>query len=294
MLKEFFGKTQDEKKRNLVYVIYLTVAIILVISVALAITLAVTQSQSNTPPDDNNNSGVSGVAKNYSLADTKKGTLLVVNKQSNAFDFTSNKGSLASISSSSNLYSLKSQGMQANKDALAALNKMLGDFYKQAGASEKKVTIYTAYRSSEEQSKLNSSPAGHSDFHTGMLFELTIDGTATSIKNDSAFNWIYENAHKYGFIERYPTGKSSYTGVSNFDNAFRYVGNPHAKYIKDNGLCLEEYVSHIQNATEPITADGYKITYVKANTEGVTEIPNASTAYSISGDNMGGFIVTSK
>ena len=296
MLKDFFGKTQDEKKRNIVRIIYLTVTVILILSVALAITLAVGQNGNDGASGDDT-SDASGTVLKPTLSDTKKGTLLVVNSQSNAFDFTVNsEKSLVSISNNSNLYSLKTEGMKANKEALAALNKMLGDFYKQAGASEKKVTIYTAYRSFEDQGKLlNSSvPAGNSDFHTGMLFELTIDGTATSIKSDSAFNWIYENAYKYGFVDRYPIGKSSYTGVSDFDNAFRYVGTPHAKYMKDNNLCLEEYVSRVQTATEPIMADGYKITYVKANTEGNTEIPLSSKAYSISGDNMGGFIVASK
>ena len=294
MLKEFFGRTQDEKKRNIVRIIYLTVAVILILSVALAITLAVGQNENNGTFGDGT-SDASGTVLKPTLSDTKKGTLLVINSQSSAFDFTINEKSLVSISNNSNLYSLKTEGMKANKEALTALNKMLGDFYKQASDSEKKVTIYTAYRSFEDQGKLNSSvPAGNSDFHTGMLFELTIDGTATSIRSDSAFNWIYENAYKYGFVDRYPIGKSSYTGVSNFDNAFRYVGTPHAKYMKDNNLCLEEYVSRVQTATEPIMADGYKITYVKANTEGNTEIPLSSKAYSISGDNMGGFIVASK
>ena len=294
-MKTLFGKTQDEKKRNIVRIIYLTVAIILTLSVALAITLAVT---SNSDGGFSSGSDDTDTVLKYSVTDTHRGTLIVINSKSDAFDFTVNsEKSLSSLNSTSNLYSVKSEGMKANKEALSSLSRMLDDFYKQAsdGSTVKKVMIYTAYRSAEDQSKLNSKiKAGYSDFHTGMLFELTVDGTSTSIRNDSTYNWIYENAYKYGFIERYPIGKSSYTGVNDFDNAFRYVGAPHAKYMKENGLCLEEYVSLVQNASAPITADGYKITYVKANTEGTTEINIPSSTYSVSGDNMGGFIVAYK
>ena len=292
-MKTLFGRTPDEKKRNIIRIIYLTVAIILTLSVALAITLAVTSNS-----DGNNKTDETDTVLKYSVTDTQRGTLIVVNSNSAAFDFTVNsEKSLSSINSTSNLYSVKSTEMKANKEALSALGRMLDDFYKQdtSNGTTKKVMIYTAYRSADDQSKLNSKiKAGYSDFHTGMLFELTIDGTSTSIKNDSAYNWIYDNAYKYGFIERYPIGKSSYTGVNDFDNAFRYVGAPHAKYIKENGLCLEEYVSLVQNATSPIISDGYTITYVKANTEGGTEINIPSSTYSVSGDNMGGFIVAYK
>ncbi len=298
MLKGLFGKTQNEKKKNLIRIIYLTVAVILMVTVALAITLAVGSKKGDETSDPKDKTGEPNTTTvTYSLSDTKKGTLLIVNKNSDAFDFNVNPEtdkSLVSMSASQ-YYSLKNENMRANKEALTALNKMLEAFYAQAEDKDtaKKLTIWSAYRSFNDQ-KGYSTPAGHSDFHTGMLFELTMDGKSDSIKDNSVFDWIYENAHNYGFIERYPESKSSHTGVSGFNNAFRYVGTVHAKYIKDNGLCLEEYVSLIQNSTEPITSDGYKITYVKANTEGNTDITLTSKNYSISGDNKGGFIITSK
>ena len=293
MLKELFGKTQDEKKKNMIRIIYLTVAVILMVTVALVIALAVGSTKADVP--ENNGEDTTQITEKvvkYSLADTKKGALIVVNKN-NSFDFKANESFLTSMSSSKN-YSLKSEGMKANKTALSALNKMLGDFYNQAADKDaaKKLTIWSAYRSFEEQK--GSLPAGNSDFHTGMLFELTLNGTSDPIKNDDVFGWIYEHAHEYGFVQRYPSGKSSETGVGDFGNAFRYVGVPHAKYMKANNLCLEEYVSLIQKATEPITSDGYKITYVKANADGQTEITVTSNNYIVSGDNMGGFIVASK
>ena len=300
MLNELFGKTQTEQKRNLIRIIYLTVAVILTVCVALTITLILTNRDDQEPADKVQ---IPTVTEEYSFSDTKTGTLLIVNKSSAAFDFSLNPESeLVSINNSipskngSPLYSCKIDGMLAKKEALTALNEMIEDFYSEASDKEaaRKLSVWTAYRSYEDQSKLSSVPAGHSDFHTGLLFELTVNSTSTSIKTDSTFDWIYENAHKYGFVERYPESKSSFTGVSDFDNAFRFVGKAHATYIKDKGISLEEYVEILRSSTEPIKAVGYKISYVKANESGKTEITHTSRSYSVSGDNMGGFIVTSK
>ena len=300
MLNELFGTTQNEKKKNLIRMIYLTVAVILIVCAALAITLIASQGENE---DGDNDKTVQSVTVNYSFSDTKVGSLLVVNSKSEAYDFELNPESkLVSLKSKiptsdgSALYTLRRDDMLANEEALRALNEMLEDFYEEAADKQaaKKLSVWTAYRSHAAQSALNSSvKGGHSDFHTGMLFELTVDGTQASIKTDSTFNWIYENAHKYGFIERYPEGKSSYTGVSDFDNAFRYVGTPHSTYIKENGISLEEYVDRIQKSAG-LPVGGYKITYVKANVGTDTEIVHDTRYYSVSGDNNGGLIITSK
>lgn len=300
MLNELFGTTQNEKKRNLIRIIYLTVAVILIVCAALAITLIASRGETD---DCDNDKAVQSVTIEYSFSDTKVGPLLVVNSNSEAYDFELNPESkLVSLKSNiptadgSAIYTLRRDDMLANEEALRALNEMLEDFNKQANDKQaaKNLSVWTAYRSFVAQNSLNSSvKGGHSDFHTGMLFELTVGGTQTSIKTDSTFNWIYENAHKYGFIERYPESKSSYTGVSDFDNAFRYVGTPHSTYIKENGISLEEYVDTIQKSAG-LAVSGYKVSYVKANEIGSTEITHNYRVYSVSGDNMGGLIVTAK
>jgi D-alanyl-D-alanine carboxypeptidase len=127
-----------------------------------------------------------------------------------------------------------------------------------------------------------------------MLFELCIDQTAVSISTDSSFSWIYENAAKYGFIERYPEAKSSITGVSNFDNAFRYVGEAHAKYISAKKICLEEYVDLIKtNGANPTDIDGYKVKRIEIPNGETVELSLPSRA-TVSGDNVGGIIITYK
>ena len=53
--------------------------------------------------------------------------------------------------------------------------------------------------------------------------------------------WLRDNAHKYGFIMRYPKGKEYITGIEYEPWHFRYVGPEAATIIYENDLCLEEF-----------------------------------------------------
>ena len=54
--------------------------------------------------------------------------------------------------------------------------------------------------------------------------------------------WLSKNCSKYGFIVRYPNGKTDITGVIYEPWHFRYVGKEAAKEIMSRGICLEEYL----------------------------------------------------
>ncbi len=56
------------------------------------------------------------------------------------------------------------------------------------------------------------------------------------------YKWLYSNAHKYGFILRYPQGKEKVTGVEFKPYHWRFVGVNAAKEMKKTGQCLEEYL----------------------------------------------------
>ena len=303
-INDLFGKTHDQRKKNLILTVYITMAVVLLLTVAIIVTLIADRTDvlPEGTPDDEIEQNATPVTKKYDLNDTKKGTLLVINKNTDKYDFTINPESalkqmsanIPSVSGSA-AYTLRNDTLKANAEAISALNKMAKDFVAQ-NTTDKKLTVWTAYRSEEAQNALGSSVGGgHSDFHTGMLFELTVNDTANSIATDAAFKWIYDNAHKYGFVARYPEAKASHTGVSNFDNAFRYVGVAHATYMKENNLCLEEYVARLQSSGgTALTAGDYSITYVKLNETGKTDVTLPSASATVSGDNMGGIIITSK
>lgn len=55
--------------------------------------------------------------------------------------------------------------------------------------------------------------------------------------------WLMEHSWEYGFILRYPTGKSELTGIIYEPWHYRYVGREDAEQIHTLGICLEEYLS---------------------------------------------------
>ncbi|MDD7429789.1 MAG: M15 family metallopeptidase [Oscillospiraceae bacterium] len=60
-------------------------------------------------------------------------------------------------------------------------------------------------------------------------------------ENTEAFKWLDEHAAEYGFILRYPKGKTDITQIIYEPWHYRFVGIYYAKEIKESGLCMEEY-----------------------------------------------------
>ncbi len=54
--------------------------------------------------------------------------------------------------------------------------------------------------------------------------------------------WLLNNAHRFGFILRYPADKTHITGVKSEPWHYRYVGTELAQRIYSSGLCMEEYM----------------------------------------------------
>ena len=108
------------------------------------------------------------------------------------------------------------------------------------------------------------------------------------------------NAHRFGYIERYQAEKTNITKIAYENWHYRYIGKPHAYYIKTNSLCLEEYIellrSHDLSNPLSFTDDegaSWRIYYTEAEENGVTKVPVPKSGdYEISGNNVDGFIVT--
>ena len=75
-----------------------------------------------------------------------------------------------------------------------------------------------------------------------------VDGDGNYGATSPAMQWLAEHCAEYGFILRYPMGKSSETGWSYTPNQFRYVGREAAAYIMDKGICLEEFLTAVRDA----------------------------------------------
>jgi len=88
-----------------------------------------------------------------------------------------------------------------------------------------------------------SARPGFSEHQTGLAVD--VEGTNRDYDHfDEAdeFEWMKNNAHKYGFILRYPKGKEKITKFKYEPWHYRYVGESIATYIYENNLTLEEYL----------------------------------------------------
>ena len=82
--------------------------------------------------------------------------------------------------------------------------------------------------------------AGFSEHQTGYVIDIAnknheiFDGT-------QEFQWLKKNAHKYGFILRYPQKKADITGYEYESWHYRYVGVELAKKVYESELAYDEY-----------------------------------------------------
>lgn len=86
---------------------------------------------------------------------------------------------------------------------------------------------------------------GTSEHQLGMALDL-VDARHVDLdesqENTAAYKWLYEHCDEYGFIVRYPNGKTDITGIIYEPWHFRYVGKDAARVIMDEEITLEEYL----------------------------------------------------
>ena len=106
--------------------------------------------------------------------------------------------------------------------------------------------LFNEYAGSKgiEYALLCSAKPGHSEHQTGLAVD--VEGSNKNydeFEKSIEFNWMKKNAHKYGFILRYPKGKEHITGFKYEPWHYRYVGVKHATNIYNGNITLEEYKS---------------------------------------------------
>ncbi len=93
-----------------------------------------------------------------------------------------------------------------------------------------------------EKADLYSARAGYSEHQTGLAIDVDNDITSyTRFRESKEFEWMIENAYKYGFILRYPLGKEMITGYQFEAWHYRYVGVEIATYIYKHNITFDEY-----------------------------------------------------
>jgi D-alanyl-D-alanine carboxypeptidase len=104
-------------------------------------------------------------------------------------------------------------------------------------------TIYNNYVAIDGVTKADTYSArpGHSEHQTGLAFD--VGAIDDNYGNTAAGKWLANNAHKYGFIIRYPKGKTHITGYKYEPWHIRYIGTNHATTIYNKQITLEEYLN---------------------------------------------------
>lgn len=181
------------------------------------------------------------------------------------------------------------------------------------------ITAVSGWRSQREQEQIYSGSLtengadfttkyvalpGHSEHQTGLAVDLAlnqpdIDFIRPYFPYTGVCGSFREIAGRFGFIERYPEGKENVTGIAYEPWHFRYVGAPHAMIMERTGDTLEEYHARIKQfpyGHEPLRyhfgGSLIEIFYLAADKETAAFEIEDDTPYSVSGDNVEGFIVT--
>lgn len=95
----------------------------------------------------------------------------------------------------------------------------------------------------ERKADERAARAGHSEHQTGLVVDMTSIHNAqdNTFKESEEYAWLQEHAHEYGFIERYPEGKTYITGYNPESWHWRYVGIEAATQIHEEGITFDEY-----------------------------------------------------
>ncbi|MFD1863711.1 M15 family metallopeptidase [Planococcus chinensis] len=109
--------------------------------------------------------------------------------------------------------------------------------------------LYEGYVAKDGQQAADrySARPGFSEHQTGLAFDIGEAGqeqhwASTSFGATAGGKWLKANAHKFGFILRYPEGAERLTGYMHESWHFRYVGTEAAAKIFSTGMTLEQYL----------------------------------------------------
>ena len=131
----------------------------------------------------------------------------------------------------------------------AAKSEKEFDLYARSGyrSYNTQVSLYSSYVANHGQAAADtfSAKPGQSEHQTGLSMDITCE--AMNFQLDDTFGateegkWVAENAHRFGFIIRYPKGKEDITGYMYEPWHIRYLVVDLATEVYESGLTLEEY-----------------------------------------------------
>ena len=146
----------------------------------------------------------------------------------------------------------------ASEDDLKSSRIAFNAFKQMSDAASKEgygIVINSAYRSYQDQIEIAEyykkwygqgyvdkyvAKPGFSEHQTGLAYDIG-SRSVNVFANSKEYEWMKNNAYKYGFIERFTKRYENVTGFRMEPWHYRYVGKDIAKYIHDNNISFEEY-----------------------------------------------------
>ena len=191
---------------------------------------------------------------NVEKTDTSYGYQMICNKHYNIGTYV--PSNIVSVAST---YLKPGYGGYLDKEVYAAYIEM----YNAAKKENLNILVQSPYRSYNTQSSIYnnyvkkdgkekadtySARAGYSEHQTALAIDFATK-TTTGLSNSDfgqtkEFNWLKDNAYKYGFILRYPKGEEYITGYMYESWHYRYIGKEAAKVVHDENLTYEEYFTY--------------------------------------------------
>lgn len=238
--------------------------------------------------------------------DVHSGSLILVSND-HPYTFPADVELVTTLEQNISGYMARDYTVKQEKTAFAAFDSLFRAFAAATGRED--VNISSAYRSYDEQQTVYAASAaengkdhadsyvtqpGCSEHHTGLAVDLTRydvqTGHSYDFTGEGEYGWIHTHGPEYGVIMRYAADKEAITGIAEESWHLRYVGVPHAAYMAEHNLCLEEYIDLLRSypVSNPLRYKGCRIYFCP---EGQLWVPE-SEEYTLSGNNVDGFIVT--
>lgn len=304
------GTPEQQKKKQITAYALAAVAILLVISLLTLAIMGIVTSIKNkkleNEPEETVDPTRGYVTTTFAENQLHSGNLLMIDEahpyvaEANSGVQTKKFGESRTKVDGNNIYYASNQYFDVNTDAMDALNKLVIDFYN--NAKDSSGNLYN-----DTNIYLENIQYGNT---FTFKYYATIKGengaaetTFAKISENEKYQWIFDNAYKYGFVQLYsaPEANTAEGAETSEDNShiFRYVGTVHSNLMKDKKCeTLSEYLELLKTKTTFKTH--FRVTVDKVTYEtyylaqgGELLIPEKyKNSYTVSGNNVDGYIVT--
>ncbi len=272
-------------------------------------------TEESTEPETVGEDKVIFTNQEFQNTDVHTGSLILVNNSTEFQDDDSDVVSLyeVKLAADCHSFSVRDGELMVRQECADALVTFFDAFYLET--FDDNIVVQSGHRSRERQQELYDADLeangtttstlvakpGFSEHQTGLSVDLSLVG-GEDYDGTGIYEWLNEHCHEFGFVLRYPENKTAITEIQYEPWHYRYVGAPHASYMMQNGLCLEEYMVALKDYTYEgehlmiTNHDGkrYEVYYVPVDPSFDTTMVPVPTAldYTVQGNNTDGFIVS--